>query len=113
MADFKKFMVMEDGLPLLFLGLDKKIYTQFAVNVPTAPGPDMIDIYDVDDRASYESSSARIQLQRDLPGNPSDLSVSSKRRKTERDARAVAKLKSFSIRPLNLEDVIENRDDVE
>lgn len=43
---FKQFLLAEDGLPMLFVGLDKEMPTPLAVNVPTPPGPGVIVIDD-------------------------------------------------------------------
>lgn len=72
----------------------------------------MIRIEDMQDQSSSESASARIQGHRRRPGNRSDLSSSSKRKRAARVARTAANNTSFSSDPLKLEGVIEDRDDV-
>lgn len=65
--EFKQFLVRDDGLRWHFLGVSKQIATPFPVNVPSAPGPDVIHIEDVEDKYYSESASARINAQRRGP----------------------------------------------
>lgn len=86
--------------------VERNVQRTLGVHAPTAPRPEVIEIEDLEDQSSSGGSSTGMQTQRRRPGNPSDLSQVSKRKKTVRGARIAARLIMFSSRPLKLEDVI-------
>lgn len=82
--------------------MDEHIPTPMGVNIPTDPGPDVIEIEHIEDKNSSESASERLKAHIGRPGNPSDLSVSANRKTITR----AATLTSFFSHPLQVEDMI-------
>lgn len=54
--EFKKCIVRNNGPPLSFFGMDEQNATPLVVSVPTAPGPDVIQLEDVEEKTSSESA---------------------------------------------------------